>query len=222
MILLHGRNSGIGERDWHMHSNLLSAVSGADLVVVMPQGDDSYYINAARKPKDRYEDYVVGDLISDVEANYRVLRTRDGRGIGGVSMGGWGALNLGMRHPEMFSFVASLSGPLDITERAFSWRRFWNSIYLRSVFGPKGSGEREQFNPYRLERERSSNLQNTYFFLSCGTKESLLEPNRRMARAMKASGLNFVYKEVPEAHGWENWNQLLPEVIREASARLRP
>jgi len=73
----------------------------------MPDGDASYYVNVRMRPPDRYEDYLVQDLISDVEAKFPVNSGRSHRAIIGISMGGFGAVNLSLKHPGLFIFAAA-------------------------------------------------------------------------------------------------------------------
>lgn len=221
LLLLHGRNySTPHQREWQANSKLTQLLEGAEIIAVLPEGDSSYYTNAAQKPEDRYEDYIVSDIMADVGSFYRVRAERTSHGIAGISMGGWGALNLGMRHPDMFTFVASLSGPLDITSRPSSWRRPFNARSLRKIFGQEGSRKRAAYDIYNLERARAGDLHDSYFFLSCGSGESLLDPNRRMANAMRDSALNYKYIEVAGDHNWDNWNQVLPQMITAAREKL--
>ena len=62
----------------------------AGLVLVMPQGDYAYYLNAVQPPENRYENYIVHDLVSDVEPKFAVAKRRSDRSSVGVSMGGLG------------------------------------------------------------------------------------------------------------------------------------
>lgn len=80
-----------------------------------PPGEDlrTYCV---RRP--RYEDYVVHDVLAHVDETYRTRTDREGRGIGGVSMGGLGALSLAMRHPDVFSVAVSHSGAVSLLYRA--------------------------------------------------------------------------------------------------------
>ncbi len=134
VYMLHGL--GGDETNW-VESGRLDAAADAlrlQAIVVMPDGDDSFYANAAtavdrdaclgrRPPFSRdqqaedycvatatYDDYITKDLIAHVDATYRTIALRRGRGIGGLSMGGFGALQLAMRHPELYAASASHSG----------------------------------------------------------------------------------------------------------------
>ncbi len=73
----------------------------------MPEGESTYYTNSVDHPHDRFEDYIVTDLISDVETKVPADPSR--RAIAGVSMGGFGAIKLALKHPGLYKFVGALS-----------------------------------------------------------------------------------------------------------------
>jgi S-formylglutathione hydrolase FrmB len=60
----------------------------------------------------RYEEFLTGDLIAQVEKRYRVKSERNARGITGISMGGYGAFKIALKHPDLYGAVSSLSGAL--------------------------------------------------------------------------------------------------------------
>lgn len=133
---LHGL--GDDETDWIKGGHLDEAADelGLQAIVVMPDGDDGFYSDAVTdidydacmkdgtglflpgmQPRDKtcvrhrkYETYITHDLIHDVDTTYRTVANRDARAIAGLSMGGFGALELGMRHPDLFAAAASHSG----------------------------------------------------------------------------------------------------------------
>jgi S-formylglutathione hydrolase FrmB len=133
---LHGLTGN--EHSWIKDGHLDAAADqlGLAAIVVMPDGDDGFYTDAVT-PVDydacmkngtglflpqaqrrdetcvrqrNYETYITKDLLGDVDASYRTIATRDGRGIAGFSMGGFGALELAMRHTDLFAAAASHSG----------------------------------------------------------------------------------------------------------------
>ena len=86
-----------------------------DVIVVMPDGGNTWYINwaeSATGQKNNWEDHIINDVINYVDSNYRTEARREGRAIAGLSMGGYGALMLALRHPDKFVSVASTSGAL--------------------------------------------------------------------------------------------------------------
>ncbi|NUO48016.1 MAG: hypothetical protein HOV80_04080 [Polyangiaceae bacterium] len=134
IVLLHGL--GGNESDWVKGGDLLKVADSTGLraLVVTPDGDAGFYVDGATKPDyeaclrdkppfapeeaperycvktPRYETYITEDLLEDVAKRYRVIARREGRGIGGLSMGGFGALGIGMRHSDLFAAAASTSG----------------------------------------------------------------------------------------------------------------
>ncbi|MEO7731845.1 MAG: alpha/beta hydrolase-fold protein, partial [Kofleriaceae bacterium] len=135
---LHGL--GGNETNWVKQGKLDAAADALALeaVVVMPDGDDGFYVDStskidydqcmkdgtglfmpAREPKDatcvharNYETYIAKDLVGWTDARYHTIATREGRAIAGLSMGGFGAMAIGLRHPDEFSAAASHSGAI--------------------------------------------------------------------------------------------------------------
>lgn len=85
------------------------------LILVLPDGGNTWFVNYAVSDDGRlnnWEDYLIEDLIQFVDSNYRTIASREGRAIGGLSMGGYAALTLALRHPQLFVSMASTSGAL--------------------------------------------------------------------------------------------------------------
>ncbi|HKD92062.1 MAG TPA: alpha/beta hydrolase-fold protein, partial [Terriglobales bacterium] len=78
-----------------------------EFVIVTPAAGRSFYINS-RDGRVRYEDFFIREFIPAMERSFRISRLRAGRGIGGVSMGGYGALRFAFKYPQLFSSVAAL------------------------------------------------------------------------------------------------------------------
>src|SRR5579864_9082456 len=75
-----------------------------EFVVITPQADNSFYINS-KDDRVHYEDFFIREFIPEMEKHFRLLGTRQGRAIGGVSMGGYGALRVAFKYPQMFVAV---------------------------------------------------------------------------------------------------------------------
>ncbi|MFN2386528.1 MAG: alpha/beta hydrolase [Thermoanaerobaculia bacterium] len=82
-----------------------------EFFVVAPGGRGTWFSDS-HDGKVRYERFIVEDLLREIGSRYRVIADRGGRGATGISMGGFGAVKLGLKHPELFGAVSSLSGPL--------------------------------------------------------------------------------------------------------------
>jgi S-formylglutathione hydrolase FrmB len=217
VYLLHG--GGGGFRDGSNYSDVASFAEGG-LLLVMPEGESSYYTNAVDPPKDRFEDYIAHDLISDVERRFPAAAGRENRAIIGVSMGGFGAIKIGLRHPDLFSFVGGISSAIDVPRRAFSFKRLQQSRHYNSIFGPSGSQTRRDNDPFVLVR--TANPESApYFFLTCGEQEGLLPANREFAALLAQHHFRYEFHTVRGGHDWNQWNAWLPELFRSLSAHQR-
>jgi S-formylglutathione hydrolase FrmB len=218
VYLLHG--SGGGFRDWSNDSDV-ARYAESGLLLVMPEGGSSYYTNAVDPPQDRYEDYIVRDLISDVESKFPVATGRSNRAIVGVSMGGFGAVKLALRHPDLFIFAGGISSAIDVPRRAFSIKRLEQSRHYSSIFGPSGSPARRDNDPFVLVRTASPDV-TPYFFLTCGEQEGLLPANREFATLLAARHFRFEFHTVPGGHDWNQWNAWLPTLFRSLAEQMHP
>jgi putative tributyrin esterase len=216
VYLLHG--GGGGFRDWTNDSDVAHfAESG--LILVMPEGASSYYTNAVDPPQDRYEDYIVRDLISDVESKFPVATGRASRAIIGVSMGGFGAVNLALHHPDLFIFAGGLSSAIDVSRRAFSIKRLQQSRHYNSIFGSSGSQTRRDNDPFVLVRTARPET-TPYLFLTCGEQEGLLPSNRDFAKLLETRHFRYEFHTVPGGHDWNQWNAWLPTLFRSLTERM--
>jgi S-formylglutathione hydrolase FrmB len=216
--LLHG--GGEGFRDWTNDSDA-AGFAEKGLILVMPEAASSYYMNSVDHPQDRYEDYIVQDLIAEVESQYPVAAGRSNRAIAGVSMGGFGAVVLALKHPDLFVFAGGLSSALDVPTRPFSIKRVDQWRRHTSIFGPAGSQSRKQNDPYTLARS-SDPATAPYLFLACGEQEGLLPANRRFAALLSQRHFRYEFHAGPGGHNWNQWNPLLPSLIDSAMAHLSP
>lgn len=131
VYFLHG--FGGRPENWVRAAPDAALAAGLSAILVMVDGDDSFYVNWAR-PADyercraeerpwgrvdaddycvrhgRYEDYVTQDVVAQIDARYRTRADRSGRALAGFSMGGFGALMLAMRHPDVYSAAVSHAG----------------------------------------------------------------------------------------------------------------
>ncbi len=210
VYLLHG--GGGGYRDWSNYSDVASYAEQG-LILVMPEANNSYYTNSASHPQDRYEDYIVHDLIADVESRFPAAIGRANHAIVGISMGGFGAVTLAMKHPDLFVFAGGLSSALDVTRRPFSIRRIGQWREYRAIFGPQGSTTRKESDPFALARTVDP-ARNSYFFLTCGEQEGLLLVNRQFAAILKQRHFQYEFHSSPGGHDWNQWNGNLPELFK--------
>jgi putative tributyrin esterase len=218
VYLLHG--GGGDFREWSNDSDI-AQFAEPGLVLVMPEGSSSYYTNAVDPPQDRYEDYIAKDLISDVESKFPVATGRANRAVVGISMGGFGAVKLALRYPDLFVFVGGLSSALDVPRRAFTLKRLQQSRHYNAIFGSAGSQTRRDNDPFVLARTANPATA-PYFFLTCGEQEGLLPSNREFAGLLAQRHFRSEFHTVRGGHDWNQWNAWLPTVFRSLSEHMNP
>jgi S-formylglutathione hydrolase FrmB len=217
VYLLHG--GGGNFRDWSNYSDV-ARFAEQGLILVMPEGNDSYYTNSVDRPHDRYEDYIVNDLISDVQSRFPASPDRANRAVVGVSMGGFGAIKMALDHPQLFAFVGGLSSAVDVPSRPFSIKRVQQWRYHRSIFGAWGSSERRSRDPFVLVRSADP-ARTPYMFLTCGDREGLLPSNRAFAMLLEERHFRHEFHVVPGGHEWNQWNERLSSCFQSLLEHLR-
>ena len=120
LYLLHGLYGDY--QNWDTRTGLENYAKDLHLIIVMPDADDSWYTNSATVAADKFEDYIAKDLIAEVDEKYRTIRDSHGRAIAGLSMGGYGAVKLALKYPELFAFAGSLSGAFNAPQSLDSQR----------------------------------------------------------------------------------------------------
>jgi S-formylglutathione hydrolase FrmB len=216
VYLLHGGCCGF--RDWSNYSDVARFASQG-LVLVMPEGDYSYYTNAAQKPQERFEDYIVVDLPADVKRRVPVRDDRGGRAIVGVSMGGFGSVKLALRHPEQFAFAGALSPAIDAPRRRFSWQRLDQSRHFQEIFGADDSPGRHDNDPFFLVRGAEA-AKIPYLYMTCGREEGLLAPVREFSALLDRYHIAHEFHVAPGGHDWNQWNSQLSAVFGSLTSHL--
>jgi len=223
LYLLHGLT---GHYDnWTKRTSLSGYAAQYSMIVVTPEGNNGWYIDSATVPTDKYETYILEELIPDVERRYRVTSTREGRAIAGLSMGGYGAMKFGIKHPHLFSLAASMSGALGAaswTDKEVGPGGIRDS--LMQTFGPANSPTRAGNDLRKLVREFQPKpaAPLPYLYLDCGTEDFLIADNRDFVRLLVELKLPHEYRQLPGAHSWPYWDAQVQEVLRIAARTFHP
>lgn len=207
VYLLHG--GGGDFREWSNDSDVAS-FAAKGLILVMPEGESSYYTNSVDHPHDRFEDYVVTDLISDVEARFPADPSR--RAIVGISMGGFGAIKLALKHPGLYKFVGALSPAIDVPSRPFSIKRISQYRHHAAIFGAWGSQTRKENDPFVLAGTVDPGSL-PFMYISCGEQEGLLPANKQFVALLARRKFNFESHFSSGGHDWNQWNRQLPDMF---------
>jgi S-formylglutathione hydrolase FrmB len=223
LYLLHGL---AGHYDnWLSKTKLKEYAALYQMIIVTPEGNDGWYTDSATVPADKYESYIVQELIPEVESRYRAIKGRQGRAVAGLSMGGYGALKFAVKYPDKFIFAASISGALDPAVRSdANPRNVWSFLRpsIMQTFGPPDSPVRAANDLQKLFRdfpaERIASL--PFLYLDCGTEDGFLATNRELAALLLERKIPHEFRELPGKHDWAYWDQQVQEVLRMAHRQM--
>jgi len=211
LYLLHGLSDD--HSIWLRRTSIERHVAGMPLVVVMPGVHRGWYTNWHANPELRYEDFIMKDVMGFVERTFPVKTSRAGRCIGGLSMGGYGALKLALKYPETFISAHSHSGALlTPLHKSREWGPNPSPLLAESrrVFGPKHFGGPNDL--VALSR-KCPKAKRPALRLDCGLDDFLLQQNRHFATHLKAIRYNHEYAEFPGAHTWAYWDEHVQEAL---------
>lgn len=204
--LLHGLSDD--HTGWMRRTSIERYVQDLPLIVIMPDGGRSFYNDAVEGP--RYESHIIEDVIGFVDRFYNTIPTREGRVIGGLSMGGYGALKLALKFPHLFCSSVSHSGALAMTKAKAETIREDMRIEFPQIFGPNPFGGKDCL--FKLAETIDHNLLPA-LRIDCGTEDGLLQANRDYRDHLSNLNIPHEYEEFPGAHTWEYWDIHVQEAI---------
>lgn len=214
IYLLHGRSGS--ETDWSYKGRAVQTVEKwnaegklRDVIVVMPSDgghDRGTFYADWYDGSGHFEQYIIYDLLGEIDREYRTLASRNGRVIGGFSMGGYGAFMLALRHPDKFGAAASLSGAFGKFEDFPLWER-------ARIFGPPGGPHERKYDLNVLAEQSESYAYRPELFFNCGLDDFLLDGNRYFQKKLDELKYRHFYEEHPGEHNWEYVVNHLPDVL---------
>jgi S-formylglutathione hydrolase FrmB len=200
--LLHGLSDDY--TIWHRRTRIEAYAEGLPLLIVMPDGYRGFYTNANNGP--RYADYMALDVVNFIDRAFPTKASRDGRAIGGLSMGGYGALRLGLGYPDRFCSVNSHTGAVMHGSRTEpgSPRPNMGHDEWGLIFGDHPAGTDHDILTL-AQRAKKARLLPT-IRVDCGTEDFLLDSNRRLHAEFEKLKIPHQYEEFPGDHNWDYWD----------------
>ncbi len=187
-------------------------------IVVLPDAGETFYINS-EDGKDRYEDFFIHELVPFIDQHYRTLANKEARGISGLSMGGYGALHLAMRHSDLFGAVAATSAvlindlpnPIPTEGR---WR-FYSRILSHAFGSPINQAYWKANSPLTLARhpEAFQGLK-IYFDVGDHDRYGFEKGAAILDEILSKENYPHTYAERPGGHGWEFLDQYMQYSLR--------
>ena len=214
LFLLHGLTGN--------HANLISETriqawaEERGLAVVMPSGYNAFYLDQP-ETHNLYGRFVGQELVAVMRRMFPLSDRREDTFIGGISMGGYGALRCGLKYCETFGSIVAISAAMiaDGFEQMIRDEPFFLSRpFLETTFGNLSQVMGSDKDPARLaadlvycDRPRPRVL------LACGNQDPFAHPNRVLADRLRSTGLDVTRVEEDGGHDWDFWNRMLPRAL---------
>lgn len=217
LYLLHGL--GGSYKDWTEKTKLLQLAMRHQMIIITVEGGNGWYTDSATKTADKYESYIVQELIPEIDKKFRTIAERKGRAVAGLSMGGYGAIKFGLKYPEKFVFAASMSGAVSVAS--------WKTIdqlpptlrqMIVATFGDESSDVKKANDLSQIFSELSGEQVKSlpFFYLDCGTEDEfeLLAPNQQLAALLLKKNVQHEFRQLPGQHNWIFWDQQIKDVLQ--------
>jgi putative tributyrin esterase len=204
---------GLGDnQQMFLHAGGLNLVSDesengriGDFLIVTPDGGRTFYLNS-RDGRERYEDFLVSEFLPFIESHYRIARARKSRGVAGISMGGFGALHLAFRHPDLFASVSAGSAALFEKLPSVKVEDSQQPAARRILGGAFGT----PFDPAFFERESPLTLAKTLhpaglkIYFDCGSEDDYGFERGASAldKVLTARHVPHEFHLYPGGHNW--------------------
>ena len=221
VYLLHGLSDDSSM--WTRLTRLEAYAAGLPMLIVMPDGYRGFYTDNEQGPA--YARHIGEELPDKIERMFRVRAERGGRAIGGLSMGGYGALRVGLGQADRFCSIHSHSGALDAGTTVARFSAANPSAYgpnvpeeMKRIFGRPQPGSPHDL--VALAKKARRKLPKIH--IDCGTDDFLLGANRDFVKALRAAKLPHTYVEHPGNHNWEYWDTHIREALRFHAKNLGP
>lgn len=231
LTLLHGFPNPGGFDSWVRYGRAPQEVDRLivegkipPMIVVCPDGrgkdglyGDSEFLDPVRPGVgSRVASFTARDLTAYMDRSYRTIPNREGRILGGISTGGYGAANLALQHPDIWANVLCLSGYYEADPRHFA-APLWGP-------NPDAAAMRAQSPLYLLEDAGAdiSRWHGMFFFVGEGANEPRREraDTAAFTAALQRAGIPFALRQPPGKHSWDVWRELLRDGLVAIKGRL--
>jgi S-formylglutathione hydrolase FrmB len=206
LYLLHGLSDD--HTIWMRRTSIERYAAARNLAVVMPAVARSFYQDMAAGP--RYWSFLSEELPALMQSFFPIAAERERTFAAGLSMGGYGALRLGLAKPEQYAAVASFSGALDVVKRCREGSRPGSRIgrpELEAIYGRELQAEGTTADLWWLAGQVAASPEpRPALYLSCGTEDELLPESRAFRKHLEGLRLPVTYGESAGAHEWGYWD----------------
>jgi len=218
LYLLHGYSDN--HTAWTRRTSIERYVQDLPLIVVMPDGDHSFYCDAQNRPAWRFETFIADELVKFVDSAFNTIRAPEGRAVAGLSMGGYGAIKLALKFPDTYCAGISFSGALMAGNRVAS-PEWSNASEWLDIFGPSPqNGPNDTVALATALAAPESKHKPPAIWIDCGSSDFLIEENQKFTAVLIELGIEHEYMEFDGGHSWEYWDAAIQRTLPWLKQRL--
>ena len=216
LYLLHGFLGNY--TDWVSGTRIQRWAEERDLAVVMPSGDNAFYVDRPAA-LNNYGKFIGEELVEITRRMFPLSRNREDTFIGGLSMGGYGAVRNGLKYYETFGRIISFSGVLQPFEVLKKRPADYDVSFEEGIFGDLQQAAVSDKNPTWLvnmltgKKLADPALELPKIYLSCGTEDMLLSYSRDFRKLLEDKGFQVTYEEGPGDHNWDFWDTYIKKAL---------
>lgn len=196
LYLLHGLSDD--QTIWMRRTSIERYADQYGICVVMPFAARSFYTDM--KYGEQYYSYIAEELPKAIREFFNVSSKREDNFIAGLSMGGYGALKIGLRECDRFCAAVGLSAATDMVRRCEERRPVMLPIFGEELTVP------ESEDLFKLAEKQAKNPLKPRIYLGIGTEDFLYEENQRLKATLETLGYDLTYRESAGAHNWVFWD----------------
>ncbi len=212
LYLLHGYSDD--ETGWTQFGEVnavadmaIAAGDATPCIIVMPDAKVTWYSDSY-DGKDLWETMFIEEFIPFVEEKYRVRDKKEFRAIAGLSMGGYGALKLAMRHTDLFSSCVAMSSGTFTDEEMMEDDQY--DHLFGAIYGPRteeGASEHWKANNplYLIDSVDHEKLKSVRYYIDCGDDDFLYKGNATLHIKMRDHKIPHQYRVRDGGHKWNYW-----------------
>ena len=210
LYLLHGYLGNY--TDWVSGTRIQRWAEERDLAVVMPSGDNAFYVDRP-ETGNCYGQFIGEELVELTRRMFPLSRKREDTFIGGLSMGGFGAMRNGLNYHKTFGAVISFSGVLELFEEWQKAPEGSDCSFQECLFGSYAAAVNTDKNPIWLANNLAGKKNLPDIYIACGTEDFLLTHSRNFRDLLVKNGFRVTYEEGPGGHEWDFWDTYIKKAL---------
>ena len=209
LYLLHGVFGN--HTDWVSGTGIQRWAEERDLAVVMPSGENMFYVDIPELGN--FYSGFIRELVELTRRAFPLSERKEDTFIGGLSMGGYGALMNGLKYHDLFGCIVALSAVNNV-EYPMEGFFYQSTPFMKAIFGEMEAAKKSEINVnWQIRQMAAEGHKDQKIYMACGREDDLLFESRGMRKEFEDGGFAITYEEGPGAHEWDFWDTYIRKAL---------